>query len=334
MKTEEIVKTFVELGIELKNLSEEDNKILTMAYVKNNWFTLSNIQLAINSIANEFLGGDKLNSFSSLYKLPSENTNPKKVGLVMAGNIPLVGFHDFLCVILSGNKASYKLSSKDDVLFKWVIDKLFKINPMLIENIIEVDRLNDIDAVIATGSNNSARYFEYYFSKYPHIIRKNRSSVAVIKGNENEQELRLLAKDIFAFFGLGCRNVSKLFVPENFDVVSVLSKFDSYLELVNHHKYKNNYDYNSTIMLMNQTPFFANDFVCLTENKSVSSPIAVIHFERYNSEDDLNNKLIEQAQQIQCVVGKDFIPFGGAQKPSLTDYADNIDVMKFLLNLK
>jgi hypothetical protein len=251
----------------------------------------------------------------------------------MAGNIPLVGFHDLLCVLISGHKILIKPSSKDTVLLTHLLEKLLEIEPRFANLVIVADRLKDFDAVIATGSDNSARYFEYYFGKYPHIIRKNRTSCAVLSGFETESELTALGKDVFTFFGLGCRNVSKMFLPVGFDPRTLIRSWEPFQTVMMHHKYHNNYDYQKSILIINRIPFIDSDFVLLQENTRFVSPISVVYYEYYDAWDSLLTRLQENDSKLQCIVGNlknANISIGQAQLPSLQDYADRIDVIKFL----
>ncbi len=308
------------------------------AYYKNNWFTVENQEIMLRAIANNYLRKEKLEAWISNYEF--RNVHAKKIGLVMAGNIPFVGFHDLLCVWMSGNIGLVKLSSKDEVLLPFLIQQLENISSVFVGKTIFIERLNDADAIIATGSNNSARYFEYYFKNKPHIIRAGRSSVAVLTGNESSDEILALGKDIFRYFGLGCRNVSKFYLPDGFDPTTIYKGLEFYSDIIQHNKYKNNFDYNCTILLMNKTPHFANEFLILQEKQQITSRVATIHYEFYSSEKDLQEKLKSSENEIQCIVGNplqiehnNFIPFGQSQEPTLNDYADNIDTMKFLSGL-
>lgn len=261
-----------------------------------------------------------------------------RVGVVMAGNIPLVGFHDLLTVLLAGHRLVAKPSSQDIFLIRYVIDQLVKIEPRFGERIELQDKLNKVEAVIATGSDNTARYFEYYFRNIPHLIRKNRSSCAVLTGEEPASDLELLGLDIFSFYGLGCRNVSKIFIPSGYDVTALFKHWAAYEKVIHHHKYANNYDYNKSILLVNRTPFLDSGFVLLTENKGTVSPIAVLYYERYEHLDTVRDSIRESTSKIQCIVGDrvpgiQAVPFGKAQYPELDDYADSVDTMKFLTAL-
>ena len=302
------------------------------ASLQNGWFIPEFVELATENIAKKFLKEDELIKWSAHYKIQTLNSRPQKIGIVMAGNIPLVGFHDLLSVFISGHKAVIKPSSKDEVLIKQLVEVL-KTWETEISSLIEFsEMLKDCDAYIATGSNNTSRYFEYYFGKYPHIIRRNKTSVAVLTGNETITELEELAEDVYQFFGLGCRNVTKLYVPEGYDFVSLLTAFKKYNYLADHHKYKNNYDYNLAIHLLNNKYYMTNGSILLIEDASIFSPISQLNYEFYASRDELLSSLYNN-QDIQCIIGKDHIPFGQAQSPGLFDYADKVDTMEFLQSL-
>lgn len=300
---------------------------------ENPWFTPGSVNLALEGLT-RYLDPESMKKWVSAYRL--EPAKSRKVGVVMAGNIPLAGFHDLLSVLLSGHELMAKLSSKDSVLPTFVVNKLLEIEPRLGSSVALVARLKQFDAVIATGSDNSSRYFEYYFGKYPHIIRKNRTSCAVLDGSENEEELRLLGRDVFTYFGLGCRNVSKIFVPQTFDPIKLINAWDIYVDIIHHHKYHNNYDYQKSILLVNKLAFYDSGFVILQENEKLVSPISVVYLERYSNAEQLGARLDSVSNKIQCVVGKHHpadIPFGKAQEPEVWDYADKVDTLKFLENL-
>ena len=300
------------------------------ASLKNPWFTPEFIDLAAQNIAQNFLSKEKLETWVSSYEI--ETAEPKKIGIVMAGNIPLVGFHDLLCVFISGNKAFIKTSSKDDVLIKHLVQKLTEWNKEINELIVFQEMLKGCDAYIATGSNNSARYFEYYFKKYPHIIRRNRTSVAVLEGDETTGELEKLADDVHLYFGMGCRNVTKIFVPQGYDFIPLLSAFKKYDHFKEHHKYKNNYDYNLALHIQNGKFYMTNESAILLENPSIFSPISQLNYEFYTDKTEVV-KSLESLDDLQCTVGHDYTPFGQAQIPSLRDYADGIDTINFLTKL-
>jgi hypothetical protein len=331
MSVDERLSALLELRDVISNESGDFPQVIERAYQQNKWFTGENIRLALKNINEKFLNASKLKQWIAGY--PIKDGDPKTVGIVMAGNIPLVGFHDFICAFMSGNRVMVKLSSKDETLFMFLLQQMTGKHPGLQEWITITQVLKGMDAIIATGSNNSSRYFDYYFSKYPHIIRKNRNAVAALSGHESREELAQLGFDIFSYFGLGCRNVSKLMLPEGFDFAFFFESLDSYSLLNEHNKYKNNYDYNRAVLLLNQTPHLANDFLILKEDRQVASPVAMLHYEYYSGHNDLSQKLGRDAANIQCVVGKGFLPFGTSQSPELWDYADQVDVMKFLSQL-
>ncbi|MFT3844686.1 MAG: acyl-CoA reductase [Lacibacter sp.] len=311
--------------------SSEWKEAKAKAYSQNNWFVPEFIDLALQSVTGQFLAKEKLQQWIEHYSL-NDNVAPKTVGIIMAGNIPLVGFHDFLTVFLSGHKQVCKLSSKDEVLLKHLVEQMILWNPAVADKVKFASMLKDCDAYIATGSDNSARYFEYYFGRYPSIIRKNRTSVAILTGNETEDELNLLADDVMLYFGLGCRNITQLYVPNDYDFVPLLGALKKYKWMFDHHKYRNNYDYQLAIYIMNGKFYMTNDCVVLIENESPFSPIGTLHYTFYNDAEKAVSQL-KTNEQIQAVVGKNGIPFGLAQQPSLTDYADGVDVMQFLLGL-
>jgi len=302
------------------------------ASMQNSWFAPEFIDLATRNIALAFLQTDKLTAWAQQYNIPTENAAPKNVGIIMAGNIPLVGFHDFLCVFITGHRQTIKPSSKDDVLIKHLVQQLYDWDETTRQLVTFADMLKGCDAYIATGSNNSARYFDYYFSKYPHIIRRNRTSVALLTGEETPAELDKLADDVYQYFGLGCRNVTKLYVPENYDFVPLLDTFKKYDYLADLHKYKHNYDYMLAVLLLNRQFYMSNQSILLAENKELFSPISQLNYEFYKNAGEVEASLAGNAD-VQCIVGKNHLAFGQAQQPSLTDYADGVDVMKFLLEL-
>ncbi len=344
MNLSERKNTFSDLGISLRNISNCKSGLCTLklneftsASETNEWFTKENITFALNSIAAN-LSEEDIDCW--LKKYPNiGNTAKKRVGVVAAGNIPLVSFHDFISVLMAGHELTIKLSSKDDKLMKILVDLLFAINSDFRDLVFfENNQLKNFDAIIATGSDNTAKYFEYYFGKYPNIIRKNRNSIAVLTGDESEEELNGLAEDIMMYFGLGCRNVSKLFIPQGFDIQRVFKSLFEYKHFIDHNKYANNYTYNKSLYLMNKVPFWENGFAILTENTALASPISVVYFEYYNSLDNVKDRIDAERDKIQCVVSHsdkitDKVAFGQAQKPKLWDYADNVDTMSFLTQL-
>jgi len=330
MNLAERISLMIELGKYLQSDNEELKIAKHKAFEKNGWFTPEFINLSLNNIANQFLQKEKLESWVNSYYL-DDNIASKNVGIVMAGNIPLVGFHDFLSVFIAGHKQTIKLSSKDDVLLKHIVDKLFEWQPILNESILFLDLLKSCEAYIATGSNNTARYFDYYFGRYPNIIRRNRTSVAILTGNETLKELELLADDVHIYFGLGCRNVTKIYVPAGYDFVPLLDTFKKYKYFSDHTKYRNNYDYNLALLIMNNVYYMTNESVLLVENEEVFSPISQLNYSFYEDLKVVQN-LFDDDKRIQCTVG-DNIEFGQAQQPSLFNYADGIDTMQFLLSL-
>ncbi|HPI30899.1 MAG TPA: acyl-CoA reductase [Bacteroidales bacterium] len=305
----------------------------------NGFFTRESVLYSLTAIAGMLADG-KLNQWAGAYpRLAGNIKTPKKIAVVMAGNIPLVGFHDFLCVLISGNIFIGKLSKNDCFLLPAIAQILIENDPRYRELIcFTEDKLQGFDAVIATGSNNTSRYFEYYFEKYPHIIRRHRNSLAVLSGNETPEQLHLLGGDIFNYFGMGCRNVTGLFVPPNYDFAQFVSGMHSFAGINDHNKYRNNYDYYKTIFIINNQPFVDGGFFILKEDSSINSPVAVIHFQQYNSLSEVRSFIDKNKDNIQCVVGGLFdgihtIDFGKAQSPELWDYADNVDTMEFLYNL-
>lgn len=332
MNNQEKINALVQLGNYLLNNTEAYQAIINEAYLKNPWFTKENSVLAINAIAQNYLNATQLEQWITQYDTSSQQN--KIVGLVLAGNIPLVGFHDILCVLMSNNIAQIKLSSKDEVLLPFILSKLIEIDERFKNQINIVPRLNNFDAIIATGSNTTALHFEQYFGKYPHIIRKNRNSIAIIDVATTTENLQALGKDVFSFFGMGCRNVSKIYVPKDFNFSVLNEAWDTdFGDVMLHHKYKNNLDYQRTVYLMTNTPLVDIDFINIVENKQISSPIACLYYEYYDDITALNEQLQTNADEIQCTVGKNHIPFGEAQQPTLNDYADGIDTMQFLLSL-
>ncbi len=296
----------------------------------NGWFIESNVRSSLLALGQslDFL---QLSEWTSKY---SYSDHPKRVGIIMAGNIPLVGFHDFLCVLLSGNIAVCKLSSDDKTLLPAMTNTLTKFLPdvkMRCEFV--VGPIGKIDAVIATGSENSTKYFEQYFGKYPHVFRGNRTSIAVISGEESSEELRKLGEDIFQYFGLGCRNVSHLIIHESFLLDRFFEAIVDFGEVINHHKYANNYDYNRAVYLLNQHEILDNNFLLLKESDELFSPLSMIFYHRYQDVREIEKYLELHEEKIQCVVGKGYLPFGTAQCPQLNDYADGVDTMLFLNQL-
>jgi len=304
--------------------------LLKRSEIENPWFTLENQKFALTEWTH-LLTQENINNWLRNYSVSKAS---KRVGLILAGNIPLVGFHDVIAVVLSGHIPLIKLSSKDKQMLPFLLKKWNEMSDGAVQFEF-VERLENFDAVIATGSNNTARYLEYYFKNHLSIIRKNRTSVAVLNGEETPEELQLLAEDIFRYFGLGCRNVTRVFIPEDFIIDRLFESFVGFQDIINHHKYANNYDYNRAVYLLNQDKFWDNNFVMMKEDDKLFSPLSVINFSRYSSLEEVKSFIAENEQDIQCIVAKDelgldSIPFGEAQHPALDTYADNVDTMKFL----
>lgn len=330
MKLQNRIELLSRLQKYLIENTSEWQEIKQQASIKNGWFTPEFIELSLNNIIEHYLESDKLNAWVNHYAI-NDCIIPKDVGIVMAGNIPLVGFHDFLSVFVSGHLQTIKLSGKDDILLKHLVQKMYGWEITFQNQVSIAPLLKGCDAYIATGSNNSAVYFEYYFGKYPSIIRRNRTSAAILSGEETTGELEKLSDDIHIFFGLGCRNVTKVFVPEGYDFVPLLHSFHQYKYFADHHKYRNNYDYNLSIQIMNNRFYMTNEATILVENDSLFSPISQLNYSFYTDRESTLDSL-KQNNDIQCITGVD-IPFGKAQQPGLMDYADGIDTMQFLLTL-
>jgi hypothetical protein len=339
MNLDERINAFSELGEILRNTiggsdGNKDNHLNTLIGNQekyNQFFTPSNVRMAIKSIADE-LTYENLKRWTDGYPALNDHFSPGNIGVIMAGNIPLVGFHDFISVLISGNNLIAKTSSKDAELIVRIGEILSAINPDFKKKISFTNGLlTGFDAVIATGSDNSSRYFEYYFGKYLHIIRKNRNSIAIIKGDETDHDLENLGNDIFSYFGLGCRNVSKVYLPTGYDMHTMIKNWDRFSDVINHSKYANNYEYNMAIYLVNKEQFLDTGYLLLKESTQLSSPVSVLYYEFYNSDAELSEKIDNYKEKIQCIVGKYHIPFGKAQCPKLWDYADNVDTLDFLL---
>ena len=337
------IQLISDIGEFLKNYLDEDfdnstddklvkfKDIITKAQSKNPWFTDENIKVNLTYWSNK-LTKNNLNKWLSKYNL--NNILRKNIAIIMAGNIPLVGFHDFICVFLSGHNSVIKLSNSDNFILPFLTD-LMKVSS---ERIVYSDSfLKDYDGVIATGSDNTSRYFDYYFKNKRSIIRKNRNSIAILNGEESDDDLKSLSQDIFTYFGLGCRNVSKLYVPKNYNFDLFFNSIFGYKELINNHKYANNYDYNKAIYLMSEYKFLDNGFFIVKEGNEMHSPISTINFEYYDKVSILREKINLEDDNIQCIVSniefKGKVDFGETQNPSLNQYADNIDVMSFLLTI-
>lgn len=339
VKLGELLRSYDVSTLQKKNVQlGELAKVIEESHLENPWFIPDYVRSAILSIGNS-LDQNKIQKWLQGYNFTNINES-KKVGVVMAGNIPLVGFHDFLCILISGHQFLGKLASDDQKLLPAITDILENIEPGFISQIEFTDgKLEDFDAIIATGSNNSARYFEYYFGKYPHIIRKNRNGVAIISGNETKEELTELGKDLFLYFGMGCRSVSKMYIPKGYKLDFLFEALEAYKYVSDHFKYNNNYEYYKSIYLINSIPHFDNGFLLITKNTAYSSPPSVLYYEAYDDISILENRLNMDKEQIQCVVSsvekiEKSIPFGQAQHPELWDYADGVDTLKFLINIR
>jgi hypothetical protein len=325
--------------IQLANQLEDANNEQIIAIKRkaeslNKWFTQAHIDFAFRTIIEVFLDAEKLTKWLAQYTINEQEVQKQKVGLILAGNIPLVGFHDILCLYILNIPTQIKCSSKDEILTRYIVDLLVKNDEEWKVEIVE--RLHDYTKVIATGSNNTNRYFEYYFKHVPALLRTNRNAIAILKGNESDEELTALADDIFMYFGQGCRNISKLFVPKDYDITKLFQFFKNYEHFHQHKLYMDNYDYTRTLFLMNQTPHFANEFLMLKEDDKLASRLATVHYSFYTSEKDIQTFILENEAQLQCIISKPndkwkSFSFGEAQKPGLDDYADNIDTIQFLL---
>ena len=331
MNVEQRIELMEKLGQYMSGKEMQWEEVRKRASLANNWFTPEFIDLSIKNITAQFLQRSALQKLASLHPLNHEE-NPKKIGLVMAGNIPLVGFHDVLCIFIAGHKAFIKPSSKDEVLITNLIHKLAEWETQSAEYFFIQPMLKNCDAYIATGGNNSSSYFDYYFRKYPHIIRRNRTSVAIISGKENKEELEKLADDVHLYFGLGCRNVTKIFVPSGYDFLPLLDSFKKYSYLMDHHKYKNNFDYNLALHLLNNRFYMTNGSIILVEDPHVFSPISQLNYEFYEDPEKLWDQL-KHYDAVQCVIGQYGIESGNAQVPGICDFADGVDTMKFLSEL-
>ena len=329
------INNLVRLG-ELLSKTEQFNDIFEKAEQQNSWFTRANVIFVFKSWS-DALSENNVKQWLSQYQLP-QTPSSKKILIIMAGNLPLVGLHDLLCVLITGHKAIVKLSSNDCVLLPYLITQMKTFAPEWTEAVTFTDdKVTEYDAVIATGSDNTARYFEYYFGKKPHIIRKNRHSVAVLTGKETPEELFALGKDIFLYYGLGCRSISKLFVPKGYDFNLLFQAIYPYKDIIQEQKYANNYDYNKAVYLMSLFQLLENGFLLLKEDEHYGSPIATLFYEYYTDVDSLKEKLTTDAEKIQCVVAHNFtteeVAFGETQTPQLWDYADGVDTLNFLLKL-
>ncbi len=318
--------------------SELHQSTIEKTYQNNRWFTPENQKKSIEAICNHFLDDQCLTNWTEPYIEQIHHSQSEKIGLIPAGNIPLVGFHDWLCIFITGKQAIVKNSEKDAYWLPYLVDFLEQTNPSIKGQTVFVEQLKGFDKVIATGSNNTSRYFESYFAKVPHIIRKNRQSVAILTGDETDEELVELGHDILDYFGLGCRNVSKIFLPTSFDKIRLFRALEAFDDIIFHSKYKNNFDYNYALYLLNKVPFFHNGSLVFLENTALSSRIAAVHFQYYEHIEEVEKELKSQSDSIQCIVSKstdlhlNTVGIGFAQQPKLWDYADNINTLEFLLN--
>lgn len=338
MTLKERIDVMAALGAQLKAGDDFLEATIKRTSIHNKWFTEANQLAAIQAISDEFLQKDKLTNWTSQYNLEGPLVQ-KVIGLVVAGNIPMVGFHDLLSVFMAGHRAQVKLSEKDPYVLPYLFKMLSRIDERAGAYFEVVTQLKGFDGVIATGSNNSARYFHQYFGKYPHIIRRNRNGIAILTGAESDGELKALGNDIFQYFGLGCRNVSKVYFPKDYELGRFLEAMNDFKSVILNEKYKNNYDYNLALFALSKFAFLTNDHLMLLENKDIPSRISSLHFEYYEDLTALEEELKERESEIQCVVapqgalGLETIPFGKAQSPGLTDYADGVDTMSFLSGL-
>lgn len=332
------IDLMVQLGEHLSKKDEYLDALMHRTHYNNQWFTIENQRLALNTLVSSFLKRDKIENWLNRYTI-QEPISPKKVGIIMAGNIPLVGFHDLLSTFLSGHYTMMKLSDKDQYILPYFVKLLSGWDAEAKDYFQFVQHIKDFDAVIATGSNNSARYFEAYFGKFPNIIRKNRNGVAVLTGKESREELFQLGEDIFKYFGLGCRNVAKLYLPKGYEFKPLMEELHKYNSIVLNNKYKNNFDYNYSLYVLNKVPIINNGCIMLVEDTSFQSRISALHYEFYESKAEVEEQLQVHKEDIQCIIAKEesvdlpSFSFGEAQKPKLWDYADGVDTIEFLTSL-
>ena len=335
----ERIDILVKAGDKLKTAMDEPDyaAIFSSAESSNHWFTQSNIKKSIAAITSCYTDRAKIEKWIGAYKLP-ENSKPKILGLLLAGNIPFVGIHDIISGFITGHKMYLKYSDKDSYLMPFFVKLITEQDSNAEMYFTEVERMNDIDMVIATGSNNTSRYFDYYFGKMPNIIRKNRVSVAVLKQDTSMEELKMLGEDVFSYFGLGCRNISKIYLPRGYKIEKIMEAFEDWKEWVLHNKYKNNFDYNYAIYLLNKVKFYTNGSLITLEDESIFSRISCLHFSYYNDIENIQSELIELRDQLQCIVSNvelpklDTVSYGSTQTPELWDYADGVDTMDFLIS--
>lgn len=336
------LKTFIEKKASGKKEHDKEFacflSVVEKAEKQNPWFIKKFSLFALEAIA-DMLSVEKLGKWATQYPELYRSNEKRNIAIILAGNIPLVGFHDLLCSFMANHYCICKLSGKDELLMKYIVDLMIEIDPRCASYFsFADDHLKEFDAVIATGSNNTSRYFEAYFGKFPHIIRKNRNSIGIIAGNESKEELMNLADDIMLYFGMGCRSISKLFIPEDFQIEQLFENLNHYSFVTGHTKYMNNYDYYRSVYLLNKVPFLENGFLHLKEDTTISSPISVLFYEKYEDIKDVYRKISEERDKLQIIVGipgiyDETISFGKCQKPELWDYADRTDTLNFLLHL-
>lgn len=334
MNLTERIEWAVQLGEYMRSVDPAWQEATTKASTSNPWFTPAFIQFSIERITESFLSRDLITQWAKQASLPSEQPAPMTIGLVMASNLPLVGFHDWLCTFIAGHHALIKLSAQDSILFEQLRTRLLEWEPRLAPYIQVSERLNGAQAYIATGSDNTSRYFEYYFGNYPHIIRKNRTSVARLTGNETAEDLKRLSEDMYLYFGRGCRNVTHLLVPRGYDFQPLLEAGSQFQHLADHHKYKNNYDYQLAICILNKEYYMTNGIALFVERPSLYAPIGMVHYTQYDQWIESDNWLAGQTDKIQCLVGSKGVPFGTTQYPSLSEYADGVNTLDFLQTIQ
>lgn len=330
------IQAFDSLRSRLLEESNSLNELIQSTQFVNPWFTPANVERAFKANL-ALLNRKNLTEWIQPYSEEFEGSCPKTVGLILAGNIPMVGFHDVLSCLVAGFNVQIKTSNDDKLLIPFILEKLIEIEPAFKEKINFVDRLANFDLIIATGSNNTSRYFDYYFRNVPHIIRKNRNSIAIISGDETSGDLYELGHDLFDYFGLGCRNVSKIFFPKAYEYSRFFEAIEAFSEISNHFKYNNNYEYNKAIYLVNGDKHLDNGFLLLKEDKRIASPLGVAYYEEYDSISGLAQQLESDRELIQCVVShrpiSESIPivnYGKSQSPGLNDYADGVNILDFL----
>lgn len=329
----DLVSAFCHLSSKLEDINQDLINVVNQSYLNNNWLTSDNYWKSINHWKGS-LTKYNIQEFITDYPITTES---KTIGIIMAGNIPMVGFHDLLCVLLMGHNAQVKCSSNDPYVIKYLINCLKLYNPKLNDKIVITERLKSIDAVIATGSNNTFRYFESYFKHLPRLLRKNRKSIAILDGSETEKEFELLGQDILTYFGLGCRNVNQLFIPNGRTIEEILDCIMDYSHLINHNKFANNYTYHKALLLMNNEQHLDTGFLLPKRRRDLLSPLACVHYDYYESFDEIDDFILKNKEDIQCIVGNysstEVIPFGKAQYPDLKDFADNKNTLEFLSTL-